>query len=149
MFGVLLLQVFVEVSVTEPEDYFVLRLNECWATQSPQPNSTEGLVHSLIHNGSGFSFGLLLNLSFLHSNQSSFVFFRCADDETVSFIDVDDQKSGRNGESHTIRYSFDMFRFITEPYELYLHCTVQLCELEDQTSCISVSFIQSSLHDPR
>uniref|UniRef100_A0A8C8DNC0 Zona pellucida glycoprotein d n=1 Tax=Oryzias sinensis TaxID=183150 RepID=A0A8C8DNC0_9TELE len=105
-------KVFVEVSVTEPEDYFVLRLNECWATQSPQPNSTEGLVHSLIHNG-------------------------CADDETVSFIDVDDQKSGRNGESHTIRYSFDMFRFIAEPYELYLHCTVQLCELEDQTSCIS------------
>ncbi|RVE72344.1 hypothetical protein OJAV_G00060990 [Oryzias javanicus] len=103
-------KVYVEVSVTEPEDYFVLRLNECWATQSPQPNSTEGLVHSLIQNG-------------------------CADDETVSFLDVDEQKSGRNGESATVRYSFDMFRFITEPYELYLHCSVQLCELEDRTSC--------------
>uniref|UniRef100_A0A3Q2P723 Uromodulin-like n=1 Tax=Fundulus heteroclitus TaxID=8078 RepID=A0A3Q2P723_FUNHE len=44
-------KVYVEVAVTEPADYFLLRVNDCWATQSPQPNST-GLLHSLIRNGS-------------------------------------------------------------------------------------------------
>uniref|UniRef100_A0A1A8I9H4 ZP domain-containing protein n=1 Tax=Nothobranchius kuhntae TaxID=321403 RepID=A0A1A8I9H4_NOTKU len=104
-------KVYVEVSVTEPADYFLLQINECWATQSPQPNSTNGLVHSLIQNG-------------------------CVNDRTVSFLDLGDETSGQNGKSSTVRYSFDMFRFITEPHELYLHCTVQLCELDDQKSCV-------------
>ncbi|XP_072241218.1 zona pellucida glycoprotein d [Leuresthes tenuis] len=104
-------KVHVELTVTEPEDYFLLRVNECWATQTPQPNSTEGLVHTLIHNG-------------------------CVDDHTVSFLGVDQGKSKYNGQSSTVRYTFDMFRFTTDPHELYLHCTVQLCEPEDQQSCV-------------
>ncbi|XP_013889501.1 zona pellucida glycoprotein d [Austrofundulus limnaeus] len=104
-------KVYVEVSVTEPADYFLLRVDECWATQTPQPNSTKGLTHSLIHDG-------------------------CVDDSTVSFLDVNELTSGQNGASSIVRYSFDMFRFITEPHELYLHCTVQLCELDDLKSCL-------------
>ncbi|XP_017274422.1 zona pellucida glycoprotein d [Kryptolebias marmoratus] len=104
-------KVCVEVAVTDPADYFLLRVDECWATQTPQPNSTGGLAHVLIRNG-------------------------CVDDSTVSFLDVNGLRSGRNGESPTVRYSFDMFRFITEPHELYLHCTVQLCELDDHKSCL-------------
>lgn len=45
------IQVYVEVTVTEPADFFLLRVNECWATQSPQPNTTEGSVHTLLLNG--------------------------------------------------------------------------------------------------
>ncbi|XP_015229576.1 PREDICTED: uromodulin-like [Cyprinodon variegatus] len=97
-------KVYIEVAVTVPEDYFLLRVNDCWATQSPQPNATEGLLHSLVHNG-------------------------CVDDHTVSFI-------SQNGDSSTVRYSFDMFRFTTEPHELYLHCSVQLCDLDDHKSCM-------------
>ncbi|CAG5958397.1 unnamed protein product [Menidia menidia] len=91
-------KVYVEVSVTEPEDYFLLRVNECWATQTQQPNSTEGLVHSLIQHG-------------------------CVDDHTVSFHGEEDQKLGHNGQSSSVRYSFEMFRFLTDPHELYLHCS--------------------------
>ncbi|XP_047240661.1 zona pellucida glycoprotein d [Girardinichthys multiradiatus] len=104
-------KVYVEVAVTEPADYFLLRVNDCWATQSPQLNSTKGLLHSLIHNG-------------------------CVDDQTVSFLSLEEGQSGNNGESSTVRYSFDMFRFTTEPPELYLHCSVQLCELDDLKSCM-------------
>lgn len=64
---------------------------------------------------------------------------RCVDDDTVSFINASVSKFGRNGESSTVRYSFDMFRFTTEPYELFLHCTVQLCEPDDHESCKPVS----------
>ncbi|XP_044049029.1 zona pellucida glycoprotein d [Siniperca chuatsi] len=103
-------KVYVEVTVTEPADFFLLQINECWATQSPQANATEGLVHALLLNG-------------------------CANDQTVSFLNVSAGQSGRNGGSSTIRYSFDMFRFTAEPHELYLHCTVQLCEPDDHKSC--------------
>lgn len=120
-------KVFVEVSVTEPEDYFLVRVDECWATQSARPNSTEGLVHSLIHNG-------------------------CADDHTVSFLGVGEDEPGRNGQSSSVRYSFDMFRFTSEPHELYLHCSVQLCELDDPksctTSCSSISKREAVRTDP-
>uniref|UniRef100_A0A3Q2P7M3 Uromodulin-like n=1 Tax=Fundulus heteroclitus TaxID=8078 RepID=A0A3Q2P7M3_FUNHE len=102
-------KVYVEVAVTEPADYFLLRVNDCWATQSPQPNST-GLLHSLIRNG-------------------------CVDDHTVSFLGPDEAQPGSNGGSAAVRYSFDMFRFTSDPPELYLHCSVQLCELDDQQSC--------------
>ncbi|XP_028441141.1 zona pellucida glycoprotein d isoform X3 [Perca flavescens] len=60
---------------------------------------------------------------------------RCVDDQTVSFFNVSAAQSGRNGESSTVRFSFDMFRFLAEPPELYLHCTVQLCEPDDHESC--------------
>lgn len=104
-------KVYVELTVTEPADFFLLRVNECWATQYPQPNTTEGLVHTLLQKG-------------------------CVNDQTVSFINASVGQSGRNGESSTIRYSFDMFRFTSEPHHLYLHCTVQLCEPDDYESCI-------------
>lgn len=103
-------KVYVEVMVTEPADFFLLRVNECWATQSPRPNSTEGSVHSLLLNG-------------------------CVDDETVSFLNESNRKFG-NGEGSAVRYSFDMFRFTTEPYDVYLHCNVQICEPEDRRTCI-------------
>ncbi len=44
-------QVYVAVAVTQPADFFLLRVNECWASQSPQANATEGLVHTLLLNG--------------------------------------------------------------------------------------------------
>ncbi|XP_035521220.1 zona pellucida glycoprotein d [Morone saxatilis] len=103
-------KVYVEVTVTDPADFFLLRINECWATQFSQPNATEGLLHTLLLNG-------------------------CVNDKTVSFHNVSAGQSGRNGETSTIRYSFDMFRFTAEPHDLYLHCTVQLCEPDDHQSC--------------
>ncbi|XP_060892763.1 zona pellucida glycoprotein d isoform X1 [Labrus mixtus] len=103
-------KVYVELTVTEPADFFLLLVHECWATQFPQPNTTEGQFHNLLQNG-------------------------CVKDQTVSFLNVAEAQSGRNGGSSTIRYSFDMFRFTTEPHELYLHCTVQLCEPVDHQSC--------------
>ncbi|XP_069018497.1 zona pellucida glycoprotein d [Embiotoca jacksoni] len=102
----------VYVEVTEPADYFLLRINECWATQFAQPNTTEGSVHTLIQNG-------------------------CVKDQTVSFLNVTAGQSGRNGASSIIHYSFDMFRFLAEPHDLYLHCTVQLCEGDDHESCMA------------
>uniref|UniRef100_A0A8D0CYB3 Zona pellucida glycoprotein d n=2 Tax=Sander lucioperca TaxID=283035 RepID=A0A8D0CYB3_SANLU len=103
-------KVYVEVTVTEPADFFLLMVSGCWATQSPQPNTTEGYVHTLLRHG-------------------------CVDDQTVSFLNVSTGQSGRNGDSSSVRYSFDMFRFLAEPHELYLHCTVQLCEPDDHKSC--------------
>ncbi|XP_041794476.1 zona pellucida glycoprotein d [Chelmon rostratus] len=103
-------KVYVEVKVVEPADFFLLRINECWATQTPQPNTAEGSFHFLLLNG-------------------------CVNDQTVSFLNTSAGQSGRNGESSTIRYSFDMFRFTAEPHDLYLHCSVQLCEPDDHESC--------------
>ncbi|KAK5928431.1 hypothetical protein CgunFtcFv8_013496 [Champsocephalus gunnari] len=103
-------KVYVEVTVTEPADFFRLRINECWATQSSQPRSAEGLVHTLLMNG-------------------------CVNDHTVVFLNGSTGQPGRNGESSTVRYSFDMFRFSSTPHDLYLHCTVQLCEPDDHVSC--------------
>ncbi|KAM9814721.1 zona pellucida glycoprotein d [Syngnathus typhle] len=103
-------QVYVEIAVTEPADFFLLRINDCWATQSQHPNASEGLVHSLLLNG-------------------------CATDDTVGFHSLNEQASGLNGQSSTIHYSFAMFRFTVEPHLFYLHCTVQLCDPDDSTSC--------------
>ncbi|XP_061773033.1 zona pellucida glycoprotein d [Nerophis ophidion] len=106
-------KVFVEVTVTEPADFFLLRINDCWATQSHQANDSEGLDHSLLLNG-------------------------CVNDNTVSFHNLSDehsQHSDTNGQSSTLHYSFEMFRFTTEPHEFYLHCTVQLCDPDDRKSC--------------
>ncbi|KAM9807761.1 zona pellucida glycoprotein d [Neosynchiropus ocellatus] len=106
-------KVYVELTVTEPADFFLLRVNECWATQTPEPNATEGSYHSLLLNG-------------------------CVNDPTVSFLNVTVDQSGFNGQSSSVRYSFEMFRFTSEPNELYLHCTVQLCEPDDLLSCTPV-----------
>ncbi|XP_068168734.1 zona pellucida glycoprotein d [Antennarius striatus] len=103
-------KVYVEVKVTEPPDYFLLRLEKCWATQFSHPNAVEGLSHNLILNG-------------------------CVNDMTVKFLEVSAEQPGHNGGGSTVRYSFDMFRFTTEPSDLYLHCTVQLCEPDDHQSC--------------
>ncbi|XP_075998142.1 zona pellucida glycoprotein d [Genypterus blacodes] len=103
-------KVYVEVTVSEPADFFLLRLDECWATQSPQPNTTDGLHHVLLFNG-------------------------CVNDDTVVFHNGTPGQSEHNGASPTIRYSFDMFRFLSEEQDLYLHCSVQLCERDDLESC--------------
>ncbi|XP_030281476.1 zona pellucida glycoprotein d [Sparus aurata] len=102
--------VYVEVTVTEPADFFLLRINECWATQTSDPNTTDVSSHTLLQNG-------------------------CVKDQTVTFLNMSAGESGRNGASSTIRYSFEMFRFTAEPNHLYLHCTVQLCEPDDHKSC--------------
>ncbi|KAK7891155.1 hypothetical protein WMY93_023118 [Mugilogobius chulae] len=102
-------KVYVEVMVTEPVEFFLLRVNECWATQSPQPNSTDGYVHTLLLNG-------------------------CVEDETVIFLNKSYTDFG-NGEGSVVRYSFEMFRFTSEPYDIYLHCAVQICEPEDPKTC--------------
>ncbi|XP_032378465.1 uncharacterized protein LOC116693558 [Etheostoma spectabile] len=60
-------KVCVQVYV-EPADFFLLRVGGCWATQSPQPNSTEGHVHTLLRHG-------------------------CVDDKTVSFFKVSAEQS--------------------------------------------------------
>lgn len=129
----------MEVKVTEPADFFLLRINRCWATQMPHPNATEGSQHTLLQNGSErFSlWGSLLS----HSPSKRLSFSRCAHDHTVSFILNGTGQSGLNGESSTVRYSFDMFRFTTEPLQLYLHCSVQLCAPDDPESCKPVSSI--------
>ncbi|XP_031657851.1 zona pellucida glycoprotein d isoform X1 [Oncorhynchus kisutch] len=101
-------RVYVEIKVVELEDVFHLRVNECWATQSPKPNQTDSSVHTLLRNG-------------------------CVNDETVTFLNT---TMGANGEASTIRYSFDMFRFVVEPHDLYLHCAVRLCSLDDDEPCI-------------
>lgn len=44
-------RVYVEIKVVELEDVFHLRVNECWATQSPKPNQTDSSVHTLLRNG--------------------------------------------------------------------------------------------------
>ncbi|CAL9697183.1 unnamed protein product [Knipowitschia caucasica] len=97
-------KVYVEVMVTEPADFFLLRVNECSATQSPQANSTDGDVHRLLLNG-------------------------CVGDDTVLFLNES------NGEGSIVRYSFEMFQFTTEPYDVYLHCAVQICEPGDYRTC--------------
>ncbi|XP_072520303.1 zona pellucida glycoprotein d [Salminus brasiliensis] len=112
-------RVFVQVSVTEPQDFFNLRVDECWATQTPKPNKTLSLFHTLLLNG-------------------------CVNDETVSFLSKATNyrngtvgQEGHNGQGSTVRFSFDMFRFVTEPHELYLHCSVQLCTQDHAGSCIT------------
>lgn len=45
-------QVYVEVTVAEPVDFFPLRVDKCWATQFPQPNASEESVHVLLRHGS-------------------------------------------------------------------------------------------------
>ncbi|XP_058253015.1 zona pellucida glycoprotein d isoform X2 [Hemibagrus wyckioides] len=111
-------RVFVQVSVTRPRDFFNLRVDECWATQTPNPNDTSSLTHTLLLDG-------------------------CAEDESVLFITKSITyrngtmaQGGQNGVSSTVRFSFEMFRFITEPYELYLHCIVHLCTQGHGESCI-------------
>lgn len=44
-------QAYVQIQVTEPEDFFDLKVNECWATQSAQPNDKSGFAHTLLVNG--------------------------------------------------------------------------------------------------
>uniref|UniRef100_A0A3B5LBC7 ZP domain-containing protein n=1 Tax=Xiphophorus couchianus TaxID=32473 RepID=A0A3B5LBC7_9TELE len=44
--------------------------------------------------------------------------------------------SGPNGRSSGVRFRFQMFRFTAGPAEFYLHCSVQLCEPDDQPSCL-------------
>ncbi|XP_051545489.1 zona pellucida glycoprotein d isoform X2 [Myxocyprinus asiaticus] len=104
-------QVYVQIQVTEPEDFFHLKVNECWATQTAQSHDKSGFTHTLLANG-------------------------CASDKTTSFVKHSAQERG-NGEGSTVRYSFDMFRFESEPHGFYLHCTVHLCTAEDKNSCIS------------
>ncbi|XP_062856165.1 zona pellucida glycoprotein d [Trichomycterus rosablanca] len=111
-------RVFVQVSVTWPADFFNLRVDECWATQTPKPNDTSSLSHTLLLNG-------------------------CADDETVSFLTESVQnpngteaQEGENGVASTVRFSFEMFRFVMEPHELYLHCAVYLCIRDLEDSCV-------------
>ncbi len=64
---------------------------------------------------------------------------RCTNDKTTSFGNGTAHPAGRNGDGSTVRYSFDMFRFVDEPHSFYLHCTVHLCTHEDGKSCIPVS----------
>ncbi|KAM3608972.1 uncharacterized protein V6R79_007673 [Siganus canaliculatus] len=130
-------KVYVEVTVTEPADFFLLHIDECWATQFPHPNTTEGSFHNLILNGSEqLSVLTKSHLQSCPSTHSILVSYcRCADDQTVSFLSASEGQSFHNGESSTVRYSFDMFRFTSEPHDLYLHCSVQLCEPDDHKSC--------------
>lgn len=62
---------------------------------------------------------------------------RCAKDHTVTFNN--EETNGANGQSSTVHFGFEMFRFTTEPDQLFLHCAVQLCEPNDLESCKPVS----------
>ncbi|CAL8260732.1 unnamed protein product [Merluccius merluccius] len=113
-------KVYVEVSVTEPKDFFVLGVERCWATQTPQPNATEQAVHTLLHNG-------------------------CANDETVTILHPSaalgraaGRAAGPTGDRSVMRFSFDMFRFVLAPHDLYLHCSIQLCEPDDHALCTPI-----------
>ncbi|KAM4733381.1 zona pellucida glycoprotein d isoform 1-T1 [Anableps anableps] len=63
----------------------------------------------------------------------------CVDDHTASFLPLEAHGSGSNGASSRVRYSFQMFRFTSGPAELYLHCSVRLCEQDDRRSCVPAS----------
>ncbi|XP_010881759.1 zona pellucida glycoprotein d [Esox lucius] len=91
--------VHVEVKVREPENFFDLRVDECWASQSPEPDKTEGIIHILVVNG-------------------------CGSDGTVIFHT---EETDVNGKGSATRYSFKMFRFVNEFQDIYLHCKVHLC----------------------
>ncbi|KAJ8247358.1 hypothetical protein GJAV_G00245480 [Gymnothorax javanicus] len=95
---------YVEIKVTDPEGFFHIGINECWATQAPDPAKADGSFHMLMLNG-------------------------CIEDQTVQFMNVTDPAQG-------IRYSFDMFRFVSPPHDLYLHCTVRLCPPEEGNLCV-------------
>ncbi|KAJ8417873.1 hypothetical protein AAFF_G00227160 [Aldrovandia affinis] len=97
-------KVYVEIRVTDPEDYFHIGVNECWATQTSNPSKTEGSSHMLLLNG-------------------------CVEDDTVQLLNVTEPLEG-------VRYSFDMFRFVGWPHDLYLHCTVRLCPPEEAKLCV-------------
>ncbi|XP_041965829.1 zona pellucida glycoprotein d isoform X1 [Alosa sapidissima] len=103
-------KVYVQVSVTEPKDFFLLNVNECWASQSPKHNETTGLTHPLLLNG-------------------------CVNDETVIFETGTMSEMFGNGKSSTVRYSFSMFRFVAEPSVVYLHCKVHICAPDEDEPC--------------
>ncbi|MBN3317916.1 UROM protein, partial [Atractosteus spatula] len=112
-------RVYVGVQITDPENFFALRVNECWATQTPDPNASQSFNHVLIDNG-------------------------CVKDETVTFLNGTDGRGGANGEGSAVYYSFDMFRFVVQPFDLYLHCRVQLCTPNYDEQCVPVSLASSS-----
>lgn len=141
-------QVFVEVVVAEPPNFFRMLVSKCWATQYNHPNNTNGSQHILIQNGWECIFisSTAQFFSELQLNKWTFItlvppFFvvahRCAKDHTVLFNNQ--QANGANGQSSTVHFHFEMFRFTTEPDQLFLHCVVQLCEPNDQESCKPVS----------
>ncbi|XP_063053248.1 zona pellucida glycoprotein d [Engraulis encrasicolus] len=103
-------RVYVQVSVTEPRDFFLLSVQECWASQSAEHNDTSALTYTLLSNG-------------------------CVKDDTVVFEDDALSDSTLNGQGSTVRYSFSMFRFVAQPSVLYLHCRVNLCTNEDAEPC--------------
>ncbi|CAL8359047.1 unnamed protein product [Lota lota] len=105
-------KVYVEVKVSEPKDFFVLGVDECWATQSSKPDTTQQAVHTLLHRG-------------------------CVTDGTVTILhrNASVGLGGRSEDGSLTRFSFDMFRFVSEPHDLYLHCSVQLCEPDDHALC--------------
>uniref|UniRef100_A0A3B3WZH5 ZP domain-containing protein n=1 Tax=Poecilia mexicana TaxID=48701 RepID=A0A3B3WZH5_9TELE len=115
--------VHVEVSVAEPADFFLLRVDDCWASPSRQPNAT-GLLHGLIQNG-------------------------CVADPTVTFLPLAEERVGPNGRGSGVRFRFHMFRFTAGPAEFYLHCSVQLCEQDDQPSCLPVTGSRQAASQPR
>ncbi|KAL0968547.1 hypothetical protein UPYG_G00268260 [Umbra pygmaea] len=113
--------VHVEVTIEEPRELFDLRVDECWATESPEPDKMEGNVHTLLLRG-------------------------CVNDETVVFHN---EPMGVNGNGSTTRYSFKMFRFIDASLDLYLHCKVHLCTPEERCipECKSKTKREAALGD--
>ncbi|KAL2093828.1 hypothetical protein ACEWY4_011140 [Coilia grayii] len=103
-------KVYVQVSVTEPEDFFLLNVHECWASHSPEHNKTAALTYTLLSNG-------------------------CVKDETVLFEKGALGEMAANGQSSTVRYSFNMFRFVAQPSVVYLHCKVHLCTPDHVEPC--------------
>lgn len=57
----------------------------------------------------------------------------------MTFLPLAEELAGPNGRSSGVRFRFQMFRFTAGPDEFYLHCSVQLCERDDQPSCLPVS----------
>ncbi|KAG7278260.1 hypothetical protein CRUP_012756 [Coryphaenoides rupestris] len=87
--------VYVEVSVSEPKDFFVLDVSRT----APQ--------------------GKVLR------DPEAYKARKCVNDETVTIL-----RGNVSADASVMRFSFDMFRFVSEPHELYLHCSVQLCLLK-------------------
>ncbi|KAG7473983.1 hypothetical protein MATL_G00101610 [Megalops atlanticus] len=101
-------KVYVEIRITEPEDFFHLTVQECWATPFPKTSQT-GSSHLLLLSG-------------------------CVKDGTARFLNG--SAEGRNRHGSVLRFSFYMFSFIPPSRELYLHCAVQLCIPDDRELCI-------------
>uniref|UniRef100_A0A8C9RZV7 Zona pellucida glycoprotein d n=1 Tax=Scleropages formosus TaxID=113540 RepID=A0A8C9RZV7_SCLFO len=105
---------YTQLRVTEPQDFFHLRVTECWASLSPSPSDANDSARM----------GELLG---------------CVKDETVQgFFTGTSGLDSMNKGSPVARFRFNMFHFQTAVRKLQLHCIMWLHSLDSTVSCLQV-----------